>query len=187
MRPQAAPTDTDLVKRVLAGDPAPYQLLVERHYTAVFNAAYRVLGSRAEADDMTQDTFLRAYKALDTFRAGAPMAPWLCRIAINLSLNQLKRRKRTVSLDQAAGGAALELPDLSGEPQRHLLRDERQQQLRGAILALLPQQRAIIELRHFQELSYDEIAQALGISVANVKVRLFRARKRLRDLLQEDD
>ena len=187
MTPQVAPTDTDLVNGVLAGDQAQYQLVVERHYNAVFNAAYRLLGNQAEAADMTQDTFLRAYNALNTFRAGAPLAPWLCRIAINLSLNLLKRRKHTVSLDDESGGMALELPDLSAEPQRHLLQVERQTELRQAILALPPEQRTIIELRHFQELSYAEIANTLKISTANVKVRLFRARKRLRTLLQEEE
>jgi len=111
------------------------------------------------------------------------MTPWLCRIAINLSLNALKRRKHTLSLDDDRQGAPLEVPDLSAEPQRRLLQDERQRQLRQAILALPPEQRAVIELRHFQELSYEEMAQSLDISLANVKVRLFRARKKLKEIL----
>jgi len=180
------PTDAEVVTRVLAGDQNQYQILVERHYRPVFNAAYRLLGNQAEADDIAQDAFWRAYQALATFQRDAPLAPWLCRIAINLSLNLLKRRQPTLSLDNPGSGRPLAVSDWSAEPQRQLLHAEQQGELRQALLALPPEQRAIIELRHFQEQSYEEIAAALNISLANVKVRLFRARKKLRQLLQPD-
>ncbi len=180
-------SDGNLVEKTLAGDNTAFRVLVERHSTAVFNTAYRLLGNRADAADAAQDTFLRAYRALNTFRTDAPLKPWLCRIAANVSLNRLKRRKPTLSLDDHPPDAdPIAVPDVSAEPQRALLTAERDRELRAAILALPPDQRTIIELRHFQELSYAAIADTLEISVANVKTKLFRARKALRRYLQKE-
>jgi len=180
-------SDGNLVEKTLAGDDTAFRTLVERHTGAVFNTAYRLLGNRADAADAAQDTFLRAYRALHTFRTDAPLKPWLCRIAANVSLNRLKRHKPTLSLDDhPAGTDPPAIPDLLAEPQQAVLAAERERELRAAILALPPNQRAIIELRHFQELSYAEIAAALKISVANVKIKLFRARKALRTILQRE-
>ena len=180
-------SDGNLVEKTLAGDDTAFRTLVERHTGAVFNTAYRLLGNRADAADAAQDTFLRAYRALHTFRTDAPLKPWLCRIAANVSLNRLKRHKPTLSLeDHPAGTDPPAIPDLSAEPQRAVLAAERDRELRAAILALPPDQRTIIELRHFQELSYAEIAAALKISVANVKIKLFRARKALRTILKRE-
>ena len=178
-------TDGQLVAQVLAGQQAAYRLLVERHQQAVFNAVYRLLGNLEEAADIVQDAFLRAYQALDRFEQDRPLAPWLCRIAINLALNRLKRQRPMLSLEDDEEGPALELPDTSAEPQAQLLQKEQQEILRQAILALSPEQRAVIELRHFQGLAYDEIAGQLGLSMNNVKTRLFRARKKLRQILEQ--
>ena len=188
MTPAEQATDAQLITQVLAGNQAHYRLLVERHQQAVYNAAYRLVGNRDEAADITQDTFLRAYQALASFQQDKPMPPWLCRIAINLALNRLKRRRPTVSLDEEPDDSpALEVPDLRTEPQANLLRAERQQVLRQAILELPPEQRVVIELRHFQELSYQEMAGSLNLSLASVKSRLFRARQRLREILLTKD
>lgn len=180
-----SPTDADIVAQVIAGQQAAYRLVVERHQRAVFNAAYRLLGQPDEAADITQDTFLRAYQALATFQTDKPLAPWLCRIAINLSLNQLKRRKVSVSLDD--DHKQFDLPDSSTEPQAQLLQAEQHNRLRQAILALPPEQRIVIELRHFQGQSYDEMAATLDLSLSNVKSRLFRARKRLKEILTQGE
>lgn len=179
------PTDAQVIVQVLAGDQAQYRLLVERHHRAVFNAAYRLLGNRDEAADITQEAFWRAYRALASFQQNRPLSPWLCRIAINLALNRLKQTRPVASLDDDRRRPGLDIPDSAGEPLGRLLQTERQTRLRQAILALPPEQRAVIELRHFQEQSYREIARTLGISAANVKSRLFRARQKLRELLEK--
>jgi RNA polymerase sigma-70 factor (ECF subfamily) len=178
-------TDAEIIAQVLAGNQAPYRLLVERHQQAVFNAAYRLLGQREEAADVSQDAFLRAFQALNSFQVDRPLKPWLCRIAINLALNRLKRQRPALSLDGNEDEPGLQLPDTAAEPQATLLQSEQQQMLRRAILALPPDQRAVIELRHFQELSYDEMAAALEVSLATVKSRLFRARQQLRQVLEK--
>lgn len=179
-------TDAQLVTLILSGDQRPFRLLIERHQQAVFNAAYRLLGQRAAAADVAQEVFLKAYQALASFQLDKPLAPWLCRIAINLAVNRLKQQRPVVSLDGNDGESGLELPDLSAEPQTQVLQTERQQALRRAILTLPPEQREVIELRHFQEQSYEEIAVSLNLSLANVKSRLFRARQNLRHLLEKE-
>lgn len=179
-------TDPQLVARVIAGDQALYRLLVERHHRTVFNAAYRLLGHKEEAADVTQETFVRAYQALASYHQDKPLAPWLCRIAINLALNRLKQQRPVISLDQDQAEEPLEIPDVSTEPQAQVLQQERQAEVRQAILALPPEERTLIELRHFQEQSYEEIANGLNLSLANVKSRLFRARQKLRQFLERD-
>jgi RNA polymerase sigma-70 factor (ECF subfamily) len=145
-----------------------------------------LLGQHEEAADVTQETFVRAYQALARYQQAKPLAPWLCQITINLALNRLKQRRPALSLDDNSGEAPLEIPDFSAEPQAWFLQQERQEWLRQAILALPPEERTIIELRHFQEQSYEEIAGSLNLSLANVKSRLFRARQKLRQFLEKD-
>ena len=186
MAPADTLTDAQVVGQVLAGDQGLYRLLVERHQRAGYNAAYRLIGTQDEAADITQEAFIRAYQALETFQHDRPLSPWLCRIAINLALNRLKRQRPVLSLDDDRQTPALEIPDLSTEPQRSLLRAEQQQLLRQAILGLRPEYRVVIEMRHFQNLSYEEIAASLNISLANVKSRLFRARKQLRQIMEKE-
>ncbi len=179
-------TEAEIVRRVLDGDTGLYRLLVERHSPAVFNAALRLVGARETAADITQETFLRAYQALPRFDLERPLAPWLCRIAVNLSLNWLKRRRPTVSLDSPSLAPAVLADQPSTDPQTALLRQERRQILHRAIQSLPPEQRAIIELRHFQGLSYEEIAASLNLTLGNVKTRLYRARRHLRQILEEE-
>jgi RNA polymerase sigma factor (sigma-70 family) len=117
-------TDAEIIAQVLAGNQARYRLLVERHQQAVFNAAYRLLGQREEAADVSQDAFLRAYQTLDSFQIDRPLKPWLCRIAVNLALNRLKRQRPALTLDGGQEEPGLDLPDTSAEPQAALLQDD---------------------------------------------------------------
>jgi RNA polymerase sigma-70 factor (ECF subfamily) len=179
----------ELIARTLAGDDRAYAVLVHRHQSIVYNIACRLVGDREEAREIAQEAFLRAYTALDTFDCRRSFAPWLYRIATNLSINALKRKKyAAISLDAPPGqdGEPLEVADNSMAPESMLIRSEFQDRLRREILALPVKFRIVIELRHFQGLSYQEIATLLGISLANVKSRLFRARQRLRERLTED-
>jgi RNA polymerase sigma-70 factor (ECF subfamily) len=131
-----------------------------------------MLGNREEARDVAQEAFWRAYRNLDGFDLDRPLGPWLYRIVTNLSLNRLCRNPPpAISLDA--------VPDASPGPPERLLQAETQNQIRQAILALPPADRTVIELRHFQALSYEEIASVTGASVSSVKSRLFRARRRL--------
>ena len=185
-------TDRQLVAIALRGDPEAYGELVRRHQSAVYNVAYRLVGDRQEALDLAQEAFVRAYHALASFDQRRPFGPWINRIAANVALSWLQRRRvPTVPLTghpaPAAGtaeAAGRTPPDYSAEPERVYLAVERQARVRAAILALPPHYRAVIELRHFQDLSYEEIAATLAIPLSDVKSHLFRARRLLRQSLE---
>ena len=186
------PNETDertLITRTLAGDDNAFSILVGTHQTTVYNIAYRMVGQREVAQGLAQETFLRAFKALRTFDLNRPFGPWLYRIATNLSINWIRRaRVPTVSLETKSSRyeeevEPLEIPDSSSEPATRFAQTEMQTELRQAILALPPDYRAVIELRHFQEMDYEEMAETLKIPLGTVKTRLFRARRLLRDRL----
>lgn len=184
--------DRDLIARTLAGQRDAFAALVHRHQQPVFSITCRLTGDREVARELAQETFLRAYRSLSTFDLERPFAPWLYRIATNLGLNWLKRRRlATVSLEQAAPGwenrFERELADSSPGPEALILQAERQARLWQEIAALPPEFRAVIELRHVQGLSYEEIARVLSISLGSVKSRLFRARQRLRKRLRDEE
>jgi RNA polymerase sigma-70 factor (ECF subfamily) len=178
-----------LITRTLAGDDDAFAALVRTHQTSVYNIAYRLVGQRETAQGLAQETFLRAFKALPTFDLNRPLGPWLYRIATNLSLNWVKRaRLPMVSLEAShpvdeEDTEPLEIPDTSAEPAARFVQAEMQAQLRQAILTLPSDYRAVIELRHFQEMDYEEMAEALNIPIGTIKTRLFRARRLLRDRL----
>lgn len=183
-------TDQQLVTRTRSGRPDAYGELVRRYQTDVFNVIYRLTGEQQEALDLAQETFVRSYHALDTFDITRPFGPWIKRIATNLTLNTLQRRRvTTVTLTRTSAATddttEWELPDRSTEPETIYLTNERDTLVRNAILELPPHYRAVIELRHFQELSYEEIAEALDITLSDVKSHLFRARRHLRQRLEE--
>ena len=186
------PNETDersLITRTLAGDDDAFAILVATHQTTVYNIAYRMVGQREVAQGLAQETFLRAFKALHTFDLNRPFGPWLYRIATNLSINWVRRaRLPTVSIETShqidqEESEPIEIPDSSSEPAARFAQTEMQTQLREAILTLSPDYRAVIELRHFQEMNYEEIAEALKTPIGTVKTRLFRARRLLRDQL----
>lgn len=178
-------SDRDLVLRTRQGEVNAFGELVRRYQQAVFNVCYRLLGDRHEAEDLTQETFIRAFQRLDTFDVERPFGPWVRRVAANLCLNHLQRR-RPVSLP-LDNERSLALRATSTDPAAALERAERWEAVRAAILALPPHYRAVIELRHFQGLKYEEIAEVLGISLSQVKTHLFRARKQLVRRLQADE
>ena len=185
-------TDGELLTDVIRGNSDAYGEIVRRHEVAVFNVAYRLVGDRQVALDLTQDAFVRAYHGLRTFDRDRPFGPWINRIAANLAVDWLQRRRvPTVPLplhseDPDGEGGEEVLPDLSGEPERLYLEREQRDALRQAILALPVRYRAVVELRHFQDLAYEEIAIALGIPLSDVKSHLFRARRLLRQWLEQN-
>jgi RNA polymerase sigma-70 factor (ECF subfamily) len=174
-------TDRDLVIAARRGGAESFGELVRRYQASVFNVCYRVLGERREAEDMAQEAFIRAFQRLDTFDADRPFGPWIRRVAANTCLNHLdSARPIEAVLDEERDTATDPLPETRRE------QAEQAEAVRGAILSLPPHYRVVIELRHFQELSYDEIASTLNIPVSDVKSHLFRARKLLAERLSRD-
>jgi RNA polymerase sigma-70 factor (ECF subfamily) len=174
----ADPTDRDLAIRARRGEAEAFGELVRRYQTAVFNVCYRLLGERREAEDLAQEAFMRAYARLDSFDAERPFGPWIKRVAANLCLNRLGQKTPEVPLlDEEHDDAEASTPESAQDA------NERTALVRAALLGLPPHYRAVVELRHFQELSYEEIARQMQLPLSDVKSHLFRARKLLAEKL----
>ncbi len=170
-----------LVSRVKQGDRNAFAGIVQRHQRAVFNAAYRMLGSARDAEDAAQETFLRAWQFFDRFDSNRPLAPWLKRIAVNVCINRLEALKPASGLDEETDPA----PDPNPGPEAQTVTRDRDQRIRFELSRLPPRYRIVIELRHFQELSYEQIAEELKRPLSDVKSDLFRARKLLAERLKD--
>jgi len=177
---EASP-DRDLILRARRGDPEAFGELVRAHQAGVFNVCYRMMGERREAEDMAQEAFLRAYERIHTFDMERPFGPWMRRVAANVCLNQLAAHKpEHAELDEERDADPAPLPESGREVQ------EETERVRDALRRLPPHYRAVIELRHYQDLSYDEIAAELKIPLSDVKSHLFRARKILAESLSHE-
>jgi len=170
--------DRQLVEAARRGDPDAFGRLVDRYSGAIFNLALRVVGGREDAMDVTQAAFTSAWNGLGGFDTGRPFFSWLYRIALNEALNWKKRSARTVRLPEAH-----EVASPADGPERALERRRTGARVRTALSGLEPSDRALITLRHVEGLGYDSMAEALDLSTALVKSRLFTARQRLRRLL----
>jgi RNA polymerase sigma-70 factor, ECF subfamily len=177
----SVPSDRDLIQRARRGDAEAFGELVIRYQMSVFNVCYRILHERGEAEDMTQETFLRARERLHTFDEERALGPWVRRVAANVCLNHLKSQKQTAPLDEEYDA------DESHRPETQIEARERSEQIRSALASLPAHYRVVIELRHYQQLSYDEIASELNIPLSDVKSHLFRARKILAEKLHASD
>lgn len=174
--------DRDLVRQSLRGYAEAYGELVQAYQQSVFNVCYRMLGERGLAEDLTQDTFIRAHQRLNTFDNERPFGPWIRRIATNLCLNYLKRNQPdTLPIDDEL---VISETKLSINPEKAQEQLERNRVIRQALLELPPHYRAVIELRHFQDMNYQKIAEALELPVNTAKSHLFRARKLLAKKLE---
>jgi RNA polymerase sigma-70 factor (ECF subfamily) len=203
-----SPTDGELARRALQGEPQAFGELVKRYQSSVFNVCYRMVGERTQAEDLAQEAFIRAYRRLDQYDGERPFGPWIRRLSANLCLNHLQSeaaRQRLRSGDLAfddettgriaASGANDPVFNITAAPGYSLATgtsspEALQEQaelssiVRAAIASLPVAYRAVIELRHFQDLSYAEIAEQLGIPLSDVKSHLFRARQMLAEKLK---
>ena len=179
-----APPDGELIGRCRNGDVEAFGELVRRYQQAVFNVCFRMLEELREAEDLTQESFLRAYRKLETFDVERPFGPWIRRLAANLCLNHLEKgRIPQMPLDEERDQS---IESVVPDPERHHIREESQKRVRAAIMELPPKYRAVIELRHFQTMDYAEIAKTLSIPISDVKSHLHRARRRLAERLGND-
>jgi RNA polymerase sigma-70 factor (ECF subfamily) len=185
------PTDEELIARVLAGDQGAYTTLVERHSDLVYSIVSRIVLNEADADDVAQEAFVRAYHALPRFRGDSKFSSWLYRIAVNRSLTHLKRTKRrAAALDPDTGAreeAAATLGASGDAPDESVLREERRAAVRAAVAQLPPRYRAVVTLFYLEERSYKEAAEILGIPMGTLKTHLHRARAMLREALESRD
>ena len=180
-----APVDVALIRRCQAGDRRAFAELVERYQQLVFNLYYRIAPAGVDIDDLAQDAWLKVYNSLPQLQKPEVFRSWLHRVALNTFHDKLRQRGRLdISIDEPFGGDEgsdlhLDLPDLGPLPEDRLLDTEWQEHLDQAIRRLPEAFRLAIVMREVQQMSYEEIAEALSINLGTVKSRIARARERL--------
>ncbi len=181
-------TDLAVVSRARSGDPEAFRMLVESHSRATFRVAYRMTGNEHDADDVVQETFLRAYRQLRHFEERADFGTWLHRIAVNCSLDLLRARSRA---DKQYGGdpESAELAGAAGarseaQQDRLMISAELKTQVATAMKRLSASERTAFILRHFEGMPVEEIGKTLGIQVSATKHTIFRAVRKLRESLE---
>ena len=179
-------SDTTLVKQIKSGSKKALGKLVERHKHSAYRLALGLVGNRDDAFDISQEAFLRVYRSAGTYDDEKPFLPWFYTIVSNLSRTWLRRRSsrdnHIVDLDDVS----FLLVDES-TPEKDILKRESISQLRAALLELSFEEREIITLQHFRCMSYNEIADLLGIPRGTVMSRLYYARKRLAMLMRDSN
>jgi RNA polymerase sigma-70 factor (ECF subfamily) len=181
------PSDNQLVALALYGDAKAFELIVRQYQRIMYNALFTMLQDHGKAADATQEAFLRAYKALPTFRADAALKPWLLRIATNVGLNMIRDDKvrHADSLERLLDESPQQEPKSSQSVEREVENRLAMSKLSDAMNTLPARQRYIFALRYQYDLSYADIAHAVGESESAIKSQLFRTREKLRELLYE--
>lgn len=175
--------DRDLVRQACAGDHAAFRQLVDRHSRRIYYMAFRMTGSREDAEDVVQDTFVRAFRQLARFESRSSFATWLYRIGVNCAIDFTTHRTRRESPE------ANEVLDARHHPGAvngftQAFAGQVSERLRLALDGLTPQERAAFVMRHYEECSIDEIGQALNLNTSAAKHSVFRAVRKLRLALQ---
>lgn len=171
-------TDAEAVKRVLSGDADAFRILTDRHARGLYRVAYRITGTMADAEDVTQEAFIRAYRQLATYDARAAVSTWLHRITVNCAVDFLRARRRKREQDDEK---ELEMAKTTHDPERGM--DIRAAVTRG-MKTLTESERTAFVLRHFEGKSIEEIGRALGTKVNATKHTIFRAVQKLRRELE---
>lgn len=172
--------ETSWIEQTLGGNQAIFGQLMHRYAGAVYNLAYRMLGDPQEAEDASQEIFLRAYTRLESFDRTRRFSTWLLSIGSNYCIDLLRRRRFAwLTLDDVA----FSLPDTGRGPERSALEHERQAEIQQALQQLPENYRLVTILRYWQDLSYNEIAEVTGLTESAIKTRLHRARHMLADAL----
>ena len=178
--------DVRLMGLVSRGDTAAFEELMERHQTLVIGTVARMLGSNSEVEDISQQVFVRVWKSAGRYVPRAKFTTWLLKITRNLVFNELRRSKRHAHVPMQTDSGTEEIPlkdETAPTPDALLLETELQQAIEQAIAALPKSQRMAVVLRRYHELSYEQIAEVLDLSVPAIKSLLFRARTELRERL----
>ncbi|GIV31428.1 MAG: DNA-directed RNA polymerase sigma-70 factor [Saprospiraceae bacterium] len=183
--------DFQLVKAAIAGDQRAYEALLNRYRSSVYNHLYKMVRNHDDAEDLTLEAFGKAFNKLSTYAPHYAFSTWLFRIAVNNCIDHIrKKRLRFLSIDQPIehGGdkdfASNLLSDVRN-PEEELIREQKLHMVRRTITRLSEKYRLMIELRYYQELSYEQIANELDIPLGTVKAQLFRAKEMLFNLMQQ--
>jgi len=181
-------SDASVVTQVLAGDRDAYRILVERHSRAIFRLAFRMTGNEQDAEDVVQETLLRAYRRLNRFESRSTFSTWLYRIAVNCSVDFSRKRRheddRQVACEREADDPVLSVPSTDPSAERLMMSAEVREKVEATMNTLSEKERAAFVLRHFEGQSIEEIARALGVKANAAKNNIFRAVQKLRRALE---
>jgi len=185
-------SDEQLIQLHLSGDPRGMEAIYERYFDKVYRLAYSKLRTAQDAEDVTSAVFLKLCKSLDSFRGEAKFSTWIYTVANNAVMDSIRRRRPSVSLDadlRVDGGDSVprEIEDDAPGPEDHVADADFARYVYSKLDALPPGQRSVIELRYFMELSYQQIADQLGVELGTVKSRLNRAVTALRSLVSVEE
>lgn len=182
-------TETEVIQRILGGEKQLYEILVRRNNQKLYRAIRSYLKDEAEIEDIMQNSYIKAFTKLYQFKLESTFSTWLIRIAINESLARIKEKGKVLYMDQhseSTRNLILEIPDNEQlNPHAKMIRNESKQILEKAIDQLDPKYRTVYILREVEEMSMKEIAEAMDLTVSNVKVRLYRAKEMIKDRLYE--
>lgn len=182
--------ELETVKAVQEGDSSAFEKLVLDNQSKVYNLALRMVGNEDDAFDMSQEAFFRAYSSIQSFRGDSKFSVWLYRLTTNICLDFLRSETRkshtSLTYTEEDDEKELEIPDERFSPQTQVERQELREAVRRGLDKLMPDFRAILLLREVDGLSYEEIGSALDLEVGTVKSRIFRARKKLCEILSND-
>ncbi len=172
----------NIIARARRGDADAFEQLVVAYRDQVFRLALRMCGSEADADEVAQEAFLSAWKALPNFRGESQFSTWLYQLTTHAAIDLMRREKRQIAADDITGVNAA---DPAPSPQQQAEQSEQREIVRDAILQLAPEQREVVVLRFMEELSYEEIGAVLKLPSGTVKSRLNRAKAQLKEILSK--
>ena len=179
--------DVAAVARAREGDGEAFRLLVERHSRSIFRLAYRLTGSEQDSEDLVQETFLRAFRSLNSFEQRANFGTWLHRIAVNCSMDWIRKRRKHEELNEEDADCRPLGASLHGQSRNSdglIYQVEVQQRVRSALKNLSPLERSAFVLRHFEGMSIEEIGSMLGVRSNAAKHSIFRAVRKMRQALE---
>lgn len=182
--------DDVLVKRAIGGDEQAYKELVEKYQRALYFHTLKMIKDKEQVNDLVQETFVKAFDNLNTYSTNYAFSTWLYRIATNHTIDYLRKKKlKTLSIDEPVktrdGDMQMQLEDDTAETDRNIIRKQRQHIVQDAIEGLPRKYRKVIEMRHMEEKSYQEIADVLDLPLGTVKAHIFRARELLYKALKD--
>ena len=185
MTNEALHPDLFLARRALRGDPRAWEDIVERYGRRIFNLCLQFAGAAPEAEDLTQEIFLKIHGNLGQYRGEVPLAAWVLRLARNLCIDQYRRHRLRKESEVHGEDALLERPSPLGDPAADLQKRERRRLVRGVLREMPVELAEVVMLRDLQGLSYDEVTSALEVPLGTVKSRLYRARRELVSRVEE--
>jgi len=182
--------DDVLVKRAMGGDEQAYSELVDKYQRALYFHILKMIKDKEQVNDLVQEAFVKAFDNLNTYSTNYAFSTWLYRIATNHTIDYLRKKKlKTLSIDEPVktrdGEMRMQLEDESAGTDRNIIRKQRQNIVQNAIDDLPPKYRKVIEMRHMEEKSYQEIADVLDLPLGTVKAHIFRARELLYKALKD--